>query len=205
MPDPVQDRLITREPCNRADRRRDKQETTAEPPLALRLPDRECSSDREPGKIIVRQAWMADMGGDQNFFRRLSRQKQFYVCQIAGPNIAVDVNAITFVTHHQPTIVRHAESPVVCEISGAVGGQIRLLRQGMDVPRQLLPAHHLVNRTAVANDMKVTGREIDNTPAIQRANRGATNIPFQRHLPVQNWGTTRNLFDGKRDMPAEDR
>src|SRR3990170_8248291 len=98
---------------------------------------------------------MADMCGDQHLLLSFSGQEQLSISQRSGLKIAVNIDAIKIVLHCQPKMVRQTEAPIAGEISRAVRYEIRLIRQGMHMPGQLLAADHVVDRTAVADDMKV--------------------------------------------------
>ena len=65
----------------------------------------------------------------------------------------------------------------------------------MDVLRKLRTAHLFMNRFAVAYDVQIVVRKINEIATIKRLDRSAPNIPFQRDLPIKHGSAAGNFCD----------
>jgi hypothetical protein len=138
---------------------------------------------------------MADVSGNQHLIRQLAGEKQLPVGKRPRRKIAVDVDAVRFVLHRSPEIVRHAEAPIVSEVTRTIGNKLGLVGKCVDVLRKLSAAHLFVNRLAVAYDVQIVVRKINETTTVERPNRSAPNVPFQRDLPIEHRSPTGNFSD----------
>jgi len=99
--------------------------------------------------------------------------------------------------------VTQAKSPSLVVVGVAVRDPLRIFRKSEQMWPQFFERHLLMNRDAVAHDVKIGFLEIDDlfTPGVLHI--GIFNIPFFGHTPIEDLGSRRNLLYLQGNIPVD--
>ena len=202
---------VGREPSDRPDRRRRPNEAMGEPPLrALHEPPRQHRRDAHARQVVVRERGVADMRRDQHLLVALARNDELAegkrAAVGAGHEIGVDhdlVGAEPGPLDRLAIVLGDAEAPFVAEEGGAVGHEVGLVAQGMEVGGECLPAHRFPHGHGTVHEMQRRARDVDDACAGAVRHVGVAQAPFGRHFPVEDGRAAHDLHRLDRHPAAE--
>src|SRR3954463_9121382 len=104
---------------------------------------------------------MADMGADEDLVSRRSWQDQFAVSQAPWTKRAIDADLVVAVSHLLQHAMRQTESPIRLVVGSAVGYEVRLFRESVQMRAQFQERHPGVHRDAVTDYVQIRFSKID--------------------------------------------
>src|SRR2546423_4014865 len=159
--DSVDTHRVVREPGDRSDRSRNKEEAIAQSPWTFGESAREIGSDRHPGQVVVRQRRMAAVTGEQNFVGALSRQVQLSPIQMSWRERTVDADVVNVVRQIHKVSVRETEAPAFPIVRSAIRNPVWPFRQREEVRTELVQGHLRSYRRAVVHDVQIVPAKVD--------------------------------------------
>ena len=201
--DPANLILVERQPCDRPDRPWDEQEAVRvaerQAPQMLGEPRRE----RDARQVVVGDGWVAAVTRDEDLGLGLAGQVTLPVRQAPRLEGGVDPHGVLAVLERLELLVLHAESPRLRVVGRAVRDEVRLVGERVDVLLQLGQGHACVDRHAVAHDVEVAVREVDDAAPTGILDVGVSDVPFLRDGPVEDLGARRDLMQLQGDPFAD--
>src|SRR5262249_741706 len=90
--------------------------------------------------------------------------------------------------------MRHAKSPVLGIIGGAIRNEVGLLRERVDVLTKLRERHVPVHGDTVAHDVQVRPGKVNDFFAAAILDIGVANVPLARDRPIKDLCARRHLM-----------
>ena len=198
--DAVEPILVPREPGQRPDRRRAEQEAVGVAPLLrLQMPG-ERRQQHDPREVVVAERGVADVGREQDLVLGLARQEAFRVGDDAVLERGVDHGLVLAVLERLELPVRQAETPVLVVVRGSVRRHVRALRVGEEVLPELAQGQPLADGDAVAENVQVRVREVDDPLPVGPGEPRFPDVPLPRQRPVVDLCPTRHFGALERDL-----
>ena len=142
----------------------------------------ETRRQRDARQVVVREGRVAAVTGDEDLFLGLAGQVALPVREAPRLERGVDPHHVLAVLERLELLVCHTEAPRLGVVGRAVGDQVWLVGERVDVLLQLGQGHPCVHRNAVADDVEVAVRKIDDaaTGRDPRCTRRGCSIPSGR-------------------------
>src|ERR1700722_935039 len=142
---------------------------------------------------------MTAMSGNQNLFRRFTRQEALAVAETAVFQSGLNNDLILVFRQRIQLSLAQTKSPFFPVVRRAVRNPVRVIRQGVQVLLQLPKRNLHLSRNAVVDDVQIRVPKIDNAIAARVLDVGIPNIPFAWDSPVKHLGSACHLLDLKRN------
>ena len=163
----------------------------------------EMDGDGDAGEVVVRQLGMADVARDDDLFGGRPRQQALSPGHRTVFERGVDEDLVLAVREGFKELVGQTEAPRLLVVRGAVGDQVRLLRQAVEAESQVAQRKPAVDRDAVADQVQAVVGEVDDPTARRVPDPRLARVPLSRHGPVED-GRAGGEFVGLQWDPAAD-
>jgi hypothetical protein len=100
--------------------------------------------------------------------------------------------------------VAQTKSPVLIEVTRAVGNAIREIRECVQVRTEFFKGHDLMNRNRVVDDMQVMFLKVNHSPPGFILDKSIDDVPFLWNRPVEHLRARANLGSIKRNRLTND-
>ena len=202
--DPAGRGVVSGEPGDRTDRPGHEEEPERVAPLAIRQQERELSGHGQARAVVVRERGMTRVRRHQDLAVGRARKDELAVRQGAAiVERRVDADLVLAVVERRGVVGRQAEPPGAGVVGRAVRDPGRSVRERVQVLAQLGERHAPVDGFAVADDVQVVRRGVDDPRAVGARDPRGVQVPLGRHGPVEHGRAGRHLVHLDRQVAGE--
>ena len=154
--DPVEPLAVLVQPGERPDRPGSEQEAIGVPKSTPQELPGEHGGDHDPREVVVGERGVADVGRDEHLSLTLTLDLALGEGEVSGLETRVDDDLVLTRLEIEQLSVGEAETPGALVIGGAIGDQVGLVGQRMQVLTQLLERQPRPHGLAVGDDVERT-------------------------------------------------
>ena len=163
----------------------------------------EACRQRDTRQVVVREGRVAAVTGDEDLSLGLAGQVALPVRQAPRLERGVDPHDVLAVLERLELLVCHTEAPRFGVVRRAVGDQIWLIGERVDMLLQFGQRHPCIHGNAVADDVEVAVRHVHDAATGGILDVRVADVPFLRDGPVEDLRAARDLVQLQGDALAD--